>query len=107
MKRHASSYGYRGIYIDLEGIRHGYVFEGKFEESRTDFDDFIITPTFFNAHTHLGDSIAKDPPYMDLVSMVGPNGYKFKVLSSNSPEDIRKALLYEIDIALKSGTGHF
>jgi cytosine/adenosine deaminase-related metal-dependent hydrolase len=107
MRKPANSCGFRGVYIDIEGIKHGYLFEGKFEESRTDFDEFIITPTFFNAHTHLGDSIAKDPPYMDLVKMVGPNGYKFQVLRSNSSDELRRAILEEIEIAIRSGTGYF
>ncbi|MEM0350728.1 MAG: amidohydrolase family protein [Archaeoglobaceae archaeon] len=107
MKKLASSYGYRGIYIDIDGIRHGYLVEGKFEESRVDFEDFIITPTFFNAHTHLGDSIAKDPPFIDLRSMVGPGGYKFRILSSHSIEELRSAILNEIEIAKKAGTAFF
>lgn len=104
---HVSSSGYRGIYIDFDGIRHGYVVDGRFEESRIDFDDFIITPTLFNSHTHLGDSIAKDPPFMELTTMVGPNGYKFKILSSHSIEELRNALINEIEIAKDSGTRVF
>ncbi|MEM0203391.1 MAG: amidohydrolase family protein [Archaeoglobaceae archaeon] len=107
MRRRASSSGYRGVLIDSEGVRHGYLVEGVFEESREEFDDFVITPTFFNAHTHLGDSIAKDPPYLELKSMVGPEGYKFRVLSSSSIEDLRRALIHEIEIARKSGTTVF
>ncbi|MEM0503367.1 MAG: amidohydrolase family protein [Archaeoglobaceae archaeon] len=107
MKRRASSSGYKGMLIDSEGVKHGYLVEGVFEESREEFDDFVITPTFFNAHTHLGDSIAKDPPYLELKSMVGPEGYKFRVLSSNSAEDLKKALIHEVEIAKKSGTTVF
>ncbi|MFN3384011.1 MAG: amidohydrolase [Archaeoglobaceae archaeon] len=107
MRRRASSSGYRGVFIDYDGIRHGYLVDGVFEESREEFDDFVITPTFFNAHTHLGDSIAKDPPYLELKSMVGPGSYKFRVLSSHLVEDLRKALIHEIDIAKNSGTAVF
>ncbi|MEM2727163.1 MAG: amidohydrolase [Archaeoglobaceae archaeon] len=107
MKTHASSSGYRGILIDEEGIRHGTIFEGKFEESRTEYAEYVFTPTFFNAHTHLGDAIGKDPPFMDLKSLVAPEGYKFKILSSNTIEDLRKALIHEIELAKSSGTSCF
>ncbi|MCS7130871.1 MAG: amidohydrolase [Archaeoglobaceae archaeon] len=107
MRRHASSSGYRGILIDENGIKHGSIFEGKFEESRSEYSDYIFTPTFFNAHTHLGDAIGKDPPFMDLKSLVGPGGYKFKLLSSNPIEELRKALIHEIEIAKSSGTSRF
>lgn len=107
MRRRASSSGYRGVLIDYDGIRHGCLVEGKFEESRVEFDEFVITPTFFNAHTHLGDAIAKDPPYLELKSMVGPGGYKFRILNSHSAEDLRRALIHEIEIAKKSGTAVF
>lgn len=107
MRMHANSSGFRGVLVDEDGIRHGVISEGKFEESRTEYCDFVFTPTFFNAHTHLGDAIGKDPPYLDLKSLVAPGGYKFKLLSSSSIEDLRDALMHEIKIAKLSGTSHF
>lgn len=107
MRRLANSSGYRGILVDEEGIRFGSIFEGRFEESRSEYSDYIFTPTFFNAHTHVGDAIAKDPPFLDLKSLVGPGGYKFRILSSNPVEELRKALIHEIEIAKASGTSHF
>lgn len=107
MKKPASSSGYRGVLIDQDGIRHGCLVDGVFEESREEFDDYLITPTFFNAHTHLGDAIAKDPPYLELKSMVGPGGYKFEVLRSHSAEELRRAIIHEVEIAKKSGTAVF
>lgn len=107
MRMHASSSGYKGILIDEEGIRHGILVDGKFEESRTEYDEYVFTPTFFNAHTHLGDAIGKDPPFKDLKSLVAPGGYKFKVLSSYSVEELRNAVIHEIKIAKASGTSTF
>ncbi|MCS7144818.1 MAG: amidohydrolase family protein [Archaeoglobaceae archaeon] len=107
MKTRASSSGFRGVLIDEYGIRHGTIFDGKFEESRTEYSDYVFTPTFFNAHTHLGDAIGKDPPFTDLKSLVAPGGYKFKILNSTSLEDLRSALVQEIEIAKSSGTSHF
>jgi len=107
MKRRANTDGYRGILIDEYGIRHGTIADGKFEESRTEYSDYVFTPTFFNAHTHLGDAIAKDPPFAELKSLVAPGGYKFKVLSSHSTEELRSALTHELEIAKRSGTTRF
>lgn len=79
--------------------------EGKvayFEEKDVE-SEYIATPTFFNSHIHLGDSVAKDPPFMPLEKLVGPGGFKFKVLSSlkeKAPDAIRES----IEIALSSGT---
>jgi cytosine/adenosine deaminase-related metal-dependent hydrolase len=42
----------------------------------------IICPRFFNAHTHIGDSVIKDPPFMPLSDLVGPGGLKHRVLES-------------------------
>lgn len=104
---HASSSGYRGVLIDEEGIRHGILVEGKFEESRSEYTEYVFTPTFFNAHTHLGDAIGKDPPFADLKSLVAPGGYKFKILSSSSLEELRNAVIHELEIARSSGTFAF
>jgi cytosine/adenosine deaminase-related metal-dependent hydrolase len=107
MKTHASSSGYKGVLIDEEGIRHGILHEGRFEESSSEYSEYIFTPTFFNAHTHLGDSLGKDPPFMELKSLVGPGGYKFRILSSNSAEELRNAIVHELEIARSAGTSAF
>ncbi|MEM0302100.1 MAG: amidohydrolase [Archaeoglobaceae archaeon] len=107
MKMHANSSGFKGVLVDEEGVRYGIICDGKFEESRTEYSEYVFTPTFFNAHTHLGDAIGKDPPYLDLKSLVASGGYKFKVLSSTPMEDLRKASIHEIEIAKLSGTSHF
>ncbi|MEM1578174.1 MAG: amidohydrolase [Archaeoglobaceae archaeon] len=107
MRRHANSSGYRGVLIDGEDVKHGYLIEGRFEESRIDFEDFVFTPTFFNAHTHLGDAIAKDPPFTTLSFLVAPGGYKFKILDNHSTKDLRDALLHEVEIAKSAGTIRF
>ena len=65
------------IYGDDFDIVQGYVClkDGiitEVGEGRVDCDlEGIICPRFINAHTHLGDSVAKDPPFMDLRSLVG------------------------------------
>ncbi len=50
-----------------------------FEEKEIDAE-YIATPTFFNAHTHLADSVVLDIPYMNLNDTVSKNGVKFRYL---------------------------
>lgn len=78
--------------------------KAHFEEKKVDEIKYIITPTFFNAHTHLGDSIAKDPEFMELEKLVGPNGFKFKVLNKASKKELISSMKNSIYVALKSGT---
>ena len=101
---------YRGIFIDEDGIRHGCLIEDecKFEESRAEYNDYIIIPTFFNAHTHLADSIAKEAPFKPLRELVSPpNGYKFKVLKEYDINSLRKCVKIEVEVARRYGTVYF
>ncbi|RLI79289.1 amidohydrolase [Archaeoglobales archaeon] len=75
-----------------------------FEEKKIDDVEYIITPTFFNSHVHLGDSVAKDPEFMELEKLVGPYGFKFKVLGKASKKELVSSIKNSIDVALNSGT---
>ena len=61
----------------------------------------IIAPRFVNAHTHIGDSSFKDPPFLPLEELVGPSGLKHRFLAKTSPailiESMRKAIVDMID----------
>ncbi len=97
----------RGELITPEGevLRGEIVVEGgliKFEECECK-PEFVFSPTFFNAHTHLGDSIAKEPPFMDLVDLVGPGGYKHRVLEK-AGEEVVDGIRNSLAIAFESGT---
>ncbi len=100
---------YRGVLLCGDFEKYGYLIpeECKFEESRVEFDDYVFTPTFFNAHTHLGDSAFKEAPRMKLEELVGPGGYKHKMLESANPNLLRECALHETLIARKQGTSHF
>jgi cytosine/adenosine deaminase-related metal-dependent hydrolase len=41
----------------------------------------IVCPCFVNAHSHVGDSVFKDPPFQSLADLVGPGGLKHRVLA--------------------------
>src|SRR5665811_2025056 len=51
--------------------------------------DVIIAPCFVNAHTHIGDSVIKDPPFMPLPDLVQPpNGLKHRILRQTPHSDL-------------------
>lgn len=68
----------------------------------------LICPSFINAHTHVGDSLVKDPPYMPLIDLVAPpNGLKHRILNAASPEDIAAGIRTTLDAMKAGGTSHF
>ncbi|AEA46085.1 amidohydrolase family protein [Archaeoglobus veneficus] len=70
-------------------------------EERDVQPEYIVCPSFFNAHTHLGDSVAKDPPFGG-IDIVAPNGYKFRMLE-RFKDECTEAMAESIDLAFKSG----
>jgi cytosine/adenosine deaminase-related metal-dependent hydrolase len=69
--------------------------------------DTWICPAFFNAHTHLGDTIAMDVNRSgnDLVSLVTPpDGLKHKLLSTASHSDLVSGMRSSIRVMAGSGT---
>ena len=71
--------------------------------------DQWISPAFFNAHTHLADTIAMDLPCSgsleDLVSP--PNGLKHKILSKTDSGNLIKGMRSSISDMIASGTAGF
>ncbi len=78
--------------------------DGVFFEARNVRPDYVIFRSFVNAHTHLGDSVVKEPPKMSLEELVGPGGFKFRVLSSVGRDEMIKSMAESIELAYKSGT---
>lgn len=98
----------RGELITPDGeiLRGELVIDGnsvKFEECECK-PEFVFAPTFFNAHTHLGDSVAKDPPFESLEKLVGPGGYKFRVLAESGEDELVDGIKGSIELAFESGT---
>ena len=66
----------------------------------------LICPAFINAHTHVGDSIAKDLPYMPLVDLVAPpDGLKHKILGAASAAEISEGI--KATLGRHAAHGHF
>jgi cytosine/adenosine deaminase-related metal-dependent hydrolase len=100
---------YSGILVTHEGILHGdlIVEEVVFEESRVEKDDFVISKTFFNAHTHLGDAALREAPRIELEKLVGPDGYKHRMLSETDSGVLRQHAIAEVERCRREGTSHF
>lgn len=70
--------------------------------------DTIIAPCFVNAHTHIGDSVIKDPPYLPLAGLVQPpNGLKHRVLAETSRSDLMASMKATIQDMIRTGTCAF
>lgn len=100
---------YSGILVTHEGTFHGdlIVEEMVFEESRVDKDEYVITKTFFNAHTHLGDAALREAPRIELDKLVGPGGYKHRMLATADLAVLREHAIAEVERCRNEGTSHF
>lgn len=67
----------------------------------------IIIPSFVNAHTHIGDSVAKEPDFMPLEKLVGPGGFKHRILAETPHETLVSAMKDTIVDMFSTGTQMF
>lgn len=100
---------YSGILITPDDEVYGdlIIEEMVFEESRVERLNYIISPTFFNAHTHLGDAAIREAPNIGLESLVGPGGYKHKMLLETEIQVLREYAKLEVEHSRREGTSHF
>ncbi|WP_336357751.1 amidohydrolase family protein [Haloarcula sp. CGMCC 1.6347] len=78
------------------------------EETAVDSDD-IVVPSFVNAHTHIGDSIAKEAGEgLSLEELVAPpDGLKHRLLRDASRDELVAAMARTLSFMEQSGTGAF
>jgi cytosine/adenosine deaminase-related metal-dependent hydrolase len=78
------------------------------EECSTASDD-VVLPAFVNAHTHLGDSIAKDAGLEDDLSLAElvapPDGLKHRLLDAADREEMVTAMRRSLRFMAATGTG--
>ncbi len=91
-------------YAVIEGGKIKEIGEGgKIEADVTG----IVIPSFVNAHTHIGDSAAKEPDFMPLDLLVGPGGYKHKILAETAHNELVSSMKDSIEDIFAAGTGLF
>jgi len=80
----------------------------KTVEESTVAPDTIIAPCFVNAHTHIGDSVIKDPPYLPLPELVQPpEGLKHRVLKETPRDVLVSSMNASIEDMIRTGTCAF
>ena len=67
----------------------------------------VLLPAFVNAHTHVGDAVAKEPPDLPLEALVGPGGLKERILRETPPEKLIAAMCDAVVEMLTAGTFTF
>ena len=67
----------------------------------------VILPAFVNAHTHIGDSIAYPAPRGSVAELVGPGGYKHRVLRDSGPAEKTAAMRSSLELMASTGTCRF
>ncbi len=87
-------------------IRDGIIAEVGEEKVDADFTG-IICPRFVNAHTHIGDSAFKDPPFLSLEDLVGPGGLKHRMLAETSRSRLLDGMKRSLRYMLATGTFAF
>jgi len=75
------------------------------EETGREYDTWIC-PSFFNSHTHLGDTVAMDIAFSGSLAEIvkPPGGLKHRILEQTPPELLKKAIRASIQTMIRSGT---
>ena len=113
-RRMSSTYMGRWL-LGPEGVKKGFlrleernlveVCEGDAPASSS---NAIVLPSFINAHTHIGDSLAFPAPRGSLEEIVAPpHGYKHRILRSASRSAKIDAMRETMLLMSASGTSHF
>jgi len=93
----------------LEGyvcIRDGVIREVGQEKVDAGFEG-IIAPRLANAHTHIGDSVIKDPPFLPLAELVGPGGLKHAALGKAPRSLLVEGMTRTLQDMIDTGTWAF
>ncbi|MGQ9721370.1 MAG: amidohydrolase family protein [Candidatus Jordarchaeum sp.] len=97
------------ITISSEGYFEKVSSEAPKSQIYSDFEDCLILPTFINAHTHVGDSFAKEMGYQYSIEEVveSPHGLKHRLLADASKDELISGIRDACLEMLSSGTSMF
>lgn len=102
---------YNGPFFTEDGfIRAEFLIDGEevkeFEEGGDSGEEVIVIPSFFNCHTHVGDSVVKEAPTGTIEEVVGPGGIKEKELASADEKELVSSIEDYLRRAAYSGIRH-
>jgi cytosine/adenosine deaminase-related metal-dependent hydrolase len=63
----------------------------------------LVVPCMVNAHTHIGDSVLKDPPYASLEDLVGPGGLKDRTLAATPRSSLVEGMVTTLKDMVETG----
>jgi len=104
-----------GENLELLGEGHLVVERGRIKEVNDGFitggidaKNLLCTPALINAHTHLGDSFAKEASLgLSAGEAVGPKGLKWELYRKTGKAEIMEAIRNSTIYMLNSGITHF
>ena len=106
----SGKFAYGRAFEDREGyivIKDGAIKEIGAEAGVDGAIKGFIIPSLINAHTHIGDSVAKEPDFMPLEVLVGPGGFKERILAETPYEVLLNAMKDTINDIFLCGTQLF
>lgn len=92
------------------GFDDNIIEEGKGKPPKKAITKGLITPTFVNSHTHIGDTFLfsmKDKFPRNIKKLVGPNGIKHSLLKKARKKEIIEGMNKAIKTMIASGTTTF
>ncbi len=102
MKSYSGPFLSEDGFIQAEvGVEKGEVKE--YEKGGDGGEKAIFIPTFHDSHTHLADSVVKEPPTGSIEEVVGPGGLKEEKLSSSTEEELSRSITAYLKDALSYG----
>jgi cytosine/adenosine deaminase-related metal-dependent hydrolase len=88
-------------------VREGAVEEICHGSPPVEVKPSVVLPGFVNAHTHIGDSFAYPAPRDTVEDLVGPKGYKHRVLAGASASAKSAGMEASVAVMLETGTSAF
>ncbi|UCE91389.1 MAG: amidohydrolase family protein [Methanobacteriota archaeon] len=87
--------------------REGIVEEVCKGQPPVDVTPSVVIPGFVNSHIHIGDSFAHPAPSGTVEEVVGPGGYKHRMLANASASEKIAGMKTSLDTMLRTGTCAF
>ncbi|MCK5548179.1 MAG: amidohydrolase family protein [Thermoplasmata archaeon] len=89
------------------GFEEGFIREVNEREEKRALARGIVIPNFFDAHTHIGDSIVREEVRGSVEEVFGPEGFKISRLRAASDENLVDSIRVSLRNMVASGISGF